>query len=271
MFDVAPVLVLAAALAAALWFLWRRLAGSSRSRPRAALRLTAVVLVALAVAGYGAFRLSKARDVQLLGELVTHVDTPEKVVALTFDDGPSSAYAQQVVDVLDAHDAKGTFFVIGGDAEKDPAALKRLVAAGEQIGNHTWDHPRLLAMSQGAIAAEIERTDAVIRKAGYGGPIFVRPPNGKRLLAAPWYLWRHGRTTVMWSMEPDSVGGVTDDPDALVGYVRDHVQPGDIILLHVMYESRGASRAALPRILEALTAEGYRFVTVSQLLALRSD
>jgi peptidoglycan/xylan/chitin deacetylase (PgdA/CDA1 family) len=269
MLDVIPTLVVAAALAAGLWWLSRSLAGAAPSRSHAGLRVAAVVLVSLAVVGYGAFRLSKARDVQLLGELVTHADTDQKVVALTFDDGPSSEYAQRVVDILEAHDAKGTFFVVGREAEQEPAALDALVAAGEEIGNHSWSHPRLLAMSQAAIAGEIERTDAAIRAAGYRGPIYVRPPNGKRLLAAPWYLWRHGRTTVMWSLEPDSVGGIAGDPGALVSYVRDRVRPGDIILLHVMYEGREASREALPGILEALAAEGYRFVTVSELLALR--
>jgi peptidoglycan/xylan/chitin deacetylase (PgdA/CDA1 family) len=250
---------------------WRRLSGPSRSRPRAAVRVIAIALVALVLVGYGAFRLSKAQDVQLLGDFATHVDTSQKVVALTFDDGPSTEYAHRVVDVLEKHGAKGTFYVIGGEAAQEPAALERLVAAGEEIGNHTWDHRRLLAMSQSAIGDEIEKTDAVIRSAGYSGPISVRPPHGKRLLAAPWYLWRHGRTTVMWSLEPDSIGGIADDPDAMVDYVRHNVQPGDIILMHVMYESRDASRRALPRILEALAADGYRFVTVSQLLALRGS
>ncbi len=269
MLDVVPILVVAAVLGAALWFLQRRLFAAAGSRPRAALRLTAVVLIALALTGYGAFRLSKARGVQLLGDLVTHVDTSEKVVALTFDDGPQPAYTRAVIDTLAAHDAKGTFFVIGSDAAASPAWLHALVAAGEEIGNHTWSHPRLLAMSQGAIAGEIERTDAVIRAAGYRGPILVRPPNGKRLLAAPWYLWRHGRTTVTWTLEPDSIPGIADDADAMVAYVRDTVRPGDIILMHVMHKGRDASRAALPRILGALAADGYRFVTVSELLALR--
>ena len=270
MLDIVPALLVAAALAAALWFLLRRLLGRAGSRPRAALRLTAVILVALALTGYGAFRLSRARGVQLVGDLVTHVDTADKIVALTFDDGPQQAYTQGVIDTLDAHDAKGTFFVIGKEAAESQDSLRALAAAGEEIGNHTWSHPRLLAMSQRAIAGEIERTDAVIRAAGYGGPILVRPPNGKRLLAAPWYLWRHGRTTVTWTLEPDSVAGIAGDPDAMVAYVREHVRPGDVILMHVMYESRGASRAALPRILEALAADGYRFVTVSQLVALRA-
>jgi peptidoglycan/xylan/chitin deacetylase (PgdA/CDA1 family) len=271
MLDVVPSLLVAAVIAAALWLLWRRFGGATRSRLRAALRIVAVVLLALAVTGYGAFRLSKTRDVQLLGELVTHVHTSEKVVALTFDDGPVAEYTAGVIKTLKSHDAVGTFFVTGHDAEEAPAAMQALVEAGEQIGNHTWSHPRLLAMSQEAIAGEIERTDAEIRAAGYTGPIYFRPPHGKRLLAAPWYLWRHDRTTVMWTLEPDSIGGIAGDPAALVAYVRENVSPGDIILLHVMYESREASRKALPRILVALAAEGYRFVTVSELLALRES
>lgn len=271
MLDVLPVLLVAAALAAALWYLQRRLSDAAGSRPRAALRLTAVVLIAAAVTGYGAFRLSKARGVQLVGDLVTHVDTTQKVVALTFDDGPQPTYTRSVIDILQTHHARATFFVIGHDAQAAPGSMRELVAAGEQIGNHTWSHPRLLAMSQEAIASEVERTDAVIRAAGYSGPIFVRPPNGKRLLAAPWYLWRHGRTTVTWDLEPDSLAGIAGDPDAMVRYVQANVRPGDIILMHVMYPSRDASRTALPRILDALAADGYRFVTVSDLLALRGD
>jgi peptidoglycan-N-acetylglucosamine deacetylase len=271
MLDVLPVLLVATALAAALWYLLRRLFGASGSRPRAALRLIAIVLIVVGATGYGAFRLSKARGVQVLGDLVTHVDTAQKVVALTFDDGPQPAYTQSVIGTLQAHDAKATFFIIGHDAQASPGSLRELVAAGEQIGNHTWSHPRLLAMSQEAIATEVERTDAAIRSAGYGGPIFVRPPNGKRLFAAPWYLWRHGRTTVTWSLEPDSIAGIAGDADAMVRYVTENVRPGDIILMHVMYPARDASRAALPGILDALAADGYRFVTVSELLALRGD
>lgn len=269
MLDVIPVLLVAAALAAALWFLQRRLFGPAGSRVRAGLRLSAIVLVALVVTACGAFQLSRSRDVQLLGDFVKRVDTTQKVVALTFDDGPEAAYTQPVLQILREHDAKATFFVIGAACEASPASLRALVEAGHEIGDHTWSHPRLLGLSQGAIAAEIERTDSAIREAGYLGPITVRPPNGKRLVAAPYYLWRHGRSTVMWDLEPDSIGAIADDPDAMVDYVRDSVRPGSIILMHVMYEGRGPSREALPRILEALTADGYRFVTVSELLALR--
>lgn len=271
MVDIVPALLVVAALAAALWFLQRRLIGPAPSRSRTLLRLLAILLVAFALIGYGAFRLCKAPNIQLLGDLVTHAHVSQKVVALTFDDGPRPVYTDRVIDLLEAHDAKGTFFVTGGEASDSPESLRALVAAGEEIGNHTWSHRRLLALSQQTIAEEIERTDAVIRDAGYSGAIVVRPPNGKRLLAAPWYLWRHGRTTVTWSLAPDSLPNIADDADAMVAYVLGHVRPGDIILMHVMHENRSASRAALPRLLEALTARGYRFVTVSELLRLRDE
>jgi len=271
MLDVLPALLVASGVAAALWFLQRRLFGAAGSRPRAAVRLTAVVLIALVAVAYGAFQLSKSRHVQLLGDLATHVETDQKVVALTFDDGPEAVYTQQIIDVLRDHDARATFFVIGGECRESPQSLRALVRAGHEIGNHTWSHPRLLAMSQTAIRDEIERTDAVIRAAGYEGPVAVRPPNGKRLIAAPYYLRRNGRTTVMWDLEPDSIAGICDDADAMVKYVRENVRPGSIILMHVMYEARGASREALPRILDGLSADGYRFVTVSELLALRES
>lgn len=269
MLDAAFVLLVTAALAAALWFLQRRLFGAAGSRPRAALRLAAVFLVALVLVAAGSFQLSKSRDAQLVGELVTRVDTSEKVVALTFDDGPEAEYVEPVLELLRQHEAKATFFVIGAAVETSPQSLRTMVRAGHGIGNHTYFHPRLLLMSQRAIGREIEATDALIRAAGYNGPILVRPPNCKRLLAAPYYLWRHGRTTVTWDLEPDSRSELAGDPAAMTRYVRENVRPGSIILMHVMYEGREASREALPLILDALAAEGYRFVTVSELLALR--
>ena len=121
----------------------------------------------------------------------------------------------------------------------------------------------------GRVADEVERTDSVIRAAGYGGPILFRPPYCKKLVSAPYYLWRHGRITVTWDLEPDSESPAVGDPQAMVRYVLANVRPGSIILLHPWGQSRDASRRALPLILEALAARGYSFVTVSELLATR--
>jgi peptidoglycan/xylan/chitin deacetylase (PgdA/CDA1 family) len=144
--------------------------------------------------------------------------------------------------------------------------LRRLVSAGHEIGNHTYTHPRLVGVSVERVAAEVERADAVIRAAGCEGSILFRPPYCKKLLSAPYYLWRHGRTTVTWDLEPDSMGSIAGDPRAMTRYVTANVRPGSIILLHPWSKQGDASRRALPLILKALAAQGYRFVTVSELL-----
>jgi peptidoglycan/xylan/chitin deacetylase (PgdA/CDA1 family) len=227
-------------------------------------------VLCLVLSAYLAFQVSRARHIQLLGALVDHVDTTERIVALTFDDGPSPEYTPHILETLRAWDARATFFIVGERAEAAPAALRALIAAGHEIGNHTWTHPRLLALSQHTIAREIERTDQMIRAAGYAGAIYVRPPNGKRLLDAPYYLWRHERVTAMWNLEPDSVAGIANDPEAMVAYVRNNVSPGAIILMHVMGRERDASRRALPLIMQALNESGYRFATLTELVAARS-
>jgi len=110
----------------------------------------------------------------------------------------------------------------------------------------------------------VDRTDAEIRRTGYRGPITFRPPYGKKLWTLPKYLSEHGRTTVTWDVEPDSARDA--NADQIVAETVDAVRPGSIILLHVMYEGRAASRAAIPRIVDELRADGYRFVTVSDLI-----
>ena len=119
------------------------------------------------------------------------------------------------------------------------------------------------------VRQEIETTDALIRAAGYRGEILFRPPNGKRLVAAPYYLWRHGRTSVTWDVAPDSVLPPDANARELADIALAEVKPGSIVLMHVMYDSRDASRAALPLIIDGLRARGYRFVTLGELLAMR--
>ena len=163
-----------------------------------------MLLAATVLVAFGAYRLMNAQTFQLLGREVARVKTADKLVALTFDDGPAAEYVDGVLADLDKYDARGTFFVIGAAAKDNRQALRKLVAAGEEIGNHSYTHPRLVFVSTGVVAREIESTDRVIRSAGYRGPILFRPPYSKRLVSAPYYLWRHDRTTVMWDLAPDS-------------------------------------------------------------------
>lgn len=243
----------------------RRLGGPSASALRAAGRVFVAVAVGLGVVGGGVYKLTKSRDFQLAGDLVSRVETADKVVALTFDDGPVPTHTESTLATLKDHNARATFYLTGEDSSKNSSQVTEIAQAGHEIGNHTYTHPRLYFMSRARIAEEIERTDAAIRSAGYEGPITFRPPGCKRLLTTPLYLASTGRTTVTWDLEPDSIAGIQDDADAIARYVLKNVRPGSIVLMHVMYDSREPSRRALPRILDGLSAQGYRFVTVSEL------
>lgn len=251
--------------ALALLGAWRYLGGPSVTARRAAGRLLVVSLISIAVVGPMVYALTKSRDVQLAGELISRIDTQDKVVALTFDDGPVPAHTGETLAVLKEYNALATFYLTGEDCAKNQSQVKMIADGGHEIGNHSYSHPRLFFMPRERVAEEIERTDAAIRAAGYAGEITFRPPGCKRLLTTPLYLAATKRTTVTWDLEPDSIAGIQDDADAITEHVVENVRPGSIILMHVMYDSREPSRKALPKILERLSGQGYRFVTISDL------
>jgi peptidoglycan-N-acetylglucosamine deacetylase len=267
--DVIGVVLAIVVLTWLIWFIWTVARGHVRSRGWQAARIALAFAVAFVLVGWGTYRLMNSRTVQVMGDHVSRVDTTRKVVALTFDDGPDDAYAVQLIDDLRQYGAKGTFFVIGADAGAHPAALQALVAAGEEIGNHSYDHRRLVFVSTTTVRHEVDAADTVIRSAGYTGPITFRPPYAKKLFSYPFEMASAGRTTVMWDLEPDSKGDISSDPQAMTQYVVDGVQPGSIIELHPWGKGNEATRQALPLIMAALRQRGYGFVTVSELLALR--
>lgn len=237
---------------------------------RRLVRLVLVVLLALPVilaVLFGLWRFSNARTVQLAGELVARVETDRPLVALTFDDGPTPEYTASVLALLAEKDVPATFFVTGREVSENMDAARAIVEAGHVLANHSFTHPRMVLMSPGRVAEEIEATDAAIREAGFEGEILFRPPYAKKLVTLPLYLWRHDRTSVTWDVEPESDPAIANDPDAIVADVLERARPGSIVLLHLMYASREASREALPRIIEGLRAKGYTLVTVPELLA----
>lgn len=239
-----------------------------KSMMRRALIATAA-LAALMLLMVGTWALSRARSFQLFGRIVSRVETDRKVVALTFDDGPAPGATERVVAVLAEKGIKGTFFLIGHDLQENPALGRELAAAGHELGNHTWSHEQMVLKSPSFIEREIVSTDSLIRLAGYRGPIRFRPPFCKKLIGLPWFLSRTGRVSITWDVEPDSYPEVASDPALIVGHVLEHVRPGSIILLHVMYPSRDASLRAVGPLIDSLKGRGYTFATVSELLAVR--
>lgn len=228
------------------------------------------LLIALAVllgVLYGLWELSKSRTFQAFGEIVPRVETSQKLVALTFDDGPSPAHTDEILRVLKEENVKATFFLIGGDLEKHPSEGKKIVAAGHEIGNHSYSHTRMVLVSPSFVAGEIERTDALIRAAGYENPAHFRPPYGKKLFTLPYYLSRTNRKSITWDVEPESFPEIAAKTDEIVKYILANTRAGSIILLHVMYDPERKSLNAVKPVIEGLRRQGFQFVTVSELMA----
>lgn len=223
------------------------------------------MLVLLLVLGYGTHRFIQTRSMQIAGDLVHRVETDERVVALTFDDGPTDADADAVLDVLADRDVPATFYVNGKDVEDNDATMRRLVEDGHEIGNHTWSHRRMVFVSPGTVAEEIESTDEAIRATGYDGPLTFRPPYGKKLVTLPLYLAEHDRLTVTWDVAYEDWSGNPQPSEDIIEATVANTRPGSIILLHP-WAGRTAAQQAIGPVIDQLREQGYRFVTVSDLI-----
>lgn len=225
-----------------------------------------VTLIILTLA-FSSYKLMNARNYQLFGNLTSHVETNNKVVALTFDDGPTKN-SDAILSLLDEYQVKATFFLIGKDIEDQPEEARKIAEAGHQIGNHTYSHKRMVLKSPSFIKHEIEKTDDLIADIGYTKSIVVRPPYGKKLIGLPYYLNKHQRETITWNLEPDTFFTQADEK---VRYVKENIQPGYIILMHPMYDATDNELQAIKEILQTLKDEGYTFVTIDELLTIKND
>ena len=220
-------------------------------------------LLTLIVVGYIFFLLSNSRTFQFFGGLINRVNTDKKVVALTFDDAPSSQ-TEEVLSILKEKEVKATFYEIGKAIEQYPTEAKSISDAGMEVGNHSYSHSRFLLKSQSFIDSEIQKTNQLIRDSGYQGEITFRPPYGKKLFGLPWYLHNHNIKTIMWDVEPDTY--VSGNVDLIVNYTLENAKPGSIILLHPFCDSCASDREAIGKIIDGLEKKGYKFVTVSELI-----
>lgn len=210
--------------------------------------------------------ISKATCFTLAADLVCRVETDQKLVALTFDDGPTTSGVDAVLPLLKRYNAKATFFLIGYEAVREPTLVKRIVASGHEVGNHSFHHRRMVLKASAFHDQEIRRTDAVLKAAGAPKPAVFRPPYGKKLIGLPLAVARNGQQMIMW----DSGDPPDRDPKLYADKVLDQIRPGSITLIHPMYGSRQTERDALPLILKGLQQRGYRMVTVSELLAAKT-
>lgn len=184
----------------------------------------------------------------------------ERIVALTFDDGPHDT-SPMLLDILKRHGAHATFFLVGSNVVIHPSYVKRMLAEGNEIGNHTRTHLRLPELRTDQIRAELVNDTIVINRAAAYRVRLFRPPGGQLDDRVTAEAAKEGMLTVMWS---NNTGDWTaKDPRWIANRVLSDVQPGDIILLHEDYVQ---TLAAMPAILDGLRARGYRAVTVSEVM-----
>ncbi len=189
-------------------------------------------------------------------------------VALTFDDGPHPEFTPRILDILAAHQAVATFFLIGRHIERQPAITERLVREGHEIANHTYSHRFLIPLPAKSVIEEVTRADGLIRSFDVDAPRWVRPPMGLASSFTLDAIQSCGFRAVVGDVYPR-------DPhrpgrDVIVRRVTERVRNGSIIILHDSGTTHDVDRTqtveALPSILRLLTATGRRSMTVSQLL-----
>jgi peptidoglycan/xylan/chitin deacetylase (PgdA/CDA1 family) len=191
-----------------------------------------------------------------------HVDGP--YIAMTFDDGPSEKLTPELLDILKAHQIRATFFVIGQNAERAPEILQRAVREGHEIGNHSWSHPAFGKMSDAAVRGEIQKTDDAIKAAIGHSPVLLRPPYGS--ITAREKQWIHnefGYRIILWDVDP--LDWKRPGPSVVMHRIVSETRPGSIILSHDIHPG---TIKAMPETFDQLQAKGFKFVTVSELIAM---
>lgn len=197
-----------------------------------------------------------------------HVATEEKVVALTFDDGPHPKYTEIILDLLSEYDAKATFFIVGENLELYGDSAKRAVMEGHEIGNHTYSHPTLSGIGLSELSEEIRKNeDLIMEKLGVR-PVLFRPPEGFCGDCVRSFLKENGYRAILWDVDTRDWAGTASDK--ICKTVLSGTHPGSIILFHDYVGKQNTTIAALRTVLPLLKDAGYRFVTVSELLAYAS-
>lgn len=186
----------------------------------------------------------------------------EKVIALTFDDGPEPKVTPKVLKALAEYDAKATFFVLGSYAKRHPAIVRETALSGHVVGSHTWSHPAKPTKKNAG--PEIWKTANAIHTATGIWPSTFRPPYGLDKAYTAQLARREGYSSIIWNKSgADTAKGATED--TIYFNATKGARPGDIVLFHDG-PGKAHTAAAVPRILKTLRKNGYEFVTVPDML-----
>lgn len=201
------------------------------------------------------------------GITFSRVNVAGNYIAITFDDGPHPQNTPRLLDILASRNVKATFYVIGRSVDLHPEVLRRTVAEGHEIGNHSHTHRLLSKLSNEEVRQEMQRCqDAVGRAAGVR-PRTMRPPYGGLLQSQrELVLNEFGYPTILWSVDP--LDWKRPGPSVVASRILTGTSAGGIVLAHDLHSQ---TVDAMPATLDGLLKRGFKFVTVSQLIAMKMD
>ncbi|PEE40578.1 polysaccharide deacetylase family sporulation protein PdaB [Bacillus pseudomycoides] len=205
------------------------------------------------------------KELEPTGYVTWEVPNNEKIIAITFDDGPDPTYTPQVLELLHQYKAEATFFMIGFRVQRNPYLVKQVLKEGHEIGNHTMNHLYARSASDERLKDDILAGKKYLQK-WVKEPLLFRPPGGYINDAVFTTAKEAGYQTVLWSWHQDPKDWANPGTESIVNHVVKNAKSGDIVLLHDGGNDRSQTVAALEKILSALQKEGYRFVKVSELL-----
>ncbi|MGE7835332.1 polysaccharide deacetylase family protein [Viridibacillus arvi] len=198
------------------------------------------------------------------GQIVWEINTEEKIIALTFDDGPHRKYTPEILDLLAKYNAKATFFIVGENAEKNPGVILRMFEDGHELAIHTYTHPLKTNVSN--LMKEIKQTHETIYGITGYSPVLFRPVEGQYTDGMIDAIVKAGYKVVMWSWHQDTMDWKNPGVNKIIDTVLKGAKEGNIVLFHDGGGNREQTIKALEEILPKLKKEGYKFVTISELL-----
>lgn len=185
-------------------------------------------------------------------------------IAITFDDGPNAQLTPKLLDMLKERGIKATFFVVGKNVEEYPDIVRRMANEGHEVANHSWSHPALTKLGAESFRKQIESTNEVIAKATGKRPVLMRPPYGATSTILNRRLSEQfGLKVILWSVDP--LDWKYRNSNRVYSTIIQNTAPGSIILAHDIHAT---TVAAMPATLDTLLGKGYKFVTVSELIAM---
>lgn len=205
-----------------------------------------------------------------IGGSTSHIKTNEKIIALTFDDGPNERDTSQVLRILNQKNIHATFFVVGQNVEREPDLAKDIVDSGNIIANHSFAHHMFaMAGEPDTTTEDTKQADQAIEKATGKSPRYYRPPYGFRTIWGTRALKKQGYEIITWNDMTIDYWNIS--PTRIANHIISHAKPGGIIVLHDGGENkenvnRDHTVIALPKIIDELQKKGYRFVTIDELV-----